>query len=103
MSLLDVTIRNAKPKSEPYKLVDAGGLHVLVTPAGGKLWRWKYRYNKMERLASLGKYPRVSLAEARAKHGMLRNHLASGGDPAEKLREEKEEQQGIALNTFEHF
>jgi integrase len=101
MSLLDVTIRNAKPKSKPYKLVDAGGLHVVVTPAGGKLWRWKYRYNKKERLAALGKYPSVSLAEARAKHEMLRNYLASGGDPADKLREEKEAQQGIAQNTFE--
>jgi len=101
MSLLDVTIRNAKPKSKPYKLVDAGGLHVLVTPAGGKLWRWKYRYNTKERLASLGKYPRVSLAEARAKHQMLRDCLAAGDDPAEHLRQEKETQQGIAQNTFE--
>lgn len=101
MSLLDVTIRNAKPKTKPYKLIDAGGLYVQVTPAGGKLWRWKYRYNKKERLASFGKYPRVSLAEARAKHQMLRDRLAAGEDPAEHLRQEKETQQGIAQNTFE--
>ena len=101
MSLLDVIIRNAKPKTKPYKLIDAGGLYVQVTPAGGKLWRWKYRYNKKERLASLGKYPRVSLAEARAKHQMLRDRLAAGEDPAEHLRQEKETQQGIAQNTFE--
>ena len=35
--LTDMVVRNAKPKSSPYKLFDGGGLFLLVSPAGGKL------------------------------------------------------------------
>jgi hypothetical protein len=36
---------------------DSGGLHLEITPAGGKLWRWKYRFKGKEKLMALGKYP----------------------------------------------
>ncbi|MBS0458160.1 MAG: DUF4102 domain-containing protein, partial [Proteobacteria bacterium] len=32
-------VQNAKPKDKPYKLADERGMFLLVTPAGGKLWR----------------------------------------------------------------
>lgn len=35
MPLSDTALRNAKPRNAPYKLYDAGGLFVIVTPAGG--------------------------------------------------------------------
>jgi hypothetical protein len=39
MALTDIAIRNARAHGRPRKLADSGGLHLLVTPAGGKLWR----------------------------------------------------------------
>jgi hypothetical protein len=54
MALNDVAIRNAKPMAKPYKLGDGGGLYLLVTPAGGKLWRVKFRVVGKEKLLSLG-------------------------------------------------
>jgi hypothetical protein len=33
-------VKNAKPKDKPYKLSDEKGLYLLVTPSGGKLWRF---------------------------------------------------------------
>lgn len=42
--LSDTQIRKAKPKAAPYQLTDGHGLFLWLTPAGGKLWRWKYRY-----------------------------------------------------------
>ncbi|GJL90436.1 MAG: hypothetical protein DHS20C04_00950 [Hyphococcus sp.] len=36
-------IKNAVPKDKPFKLSDGGGLHLLITPNGSKLWRVKYR------------------------------------------------------------
>ena len=42
MPLTDVTIRSAKPSLKAFKLTDGGGMFLLVTPAGGKLWRLKY-------------------------------------------------------------
>ena len=55
--LSDTAIRNAKPKDVAFKLFDGGGLFLLVTPTGGKLWRLKYRFGGTEKLLSLGVYP----------------------------------------------
>ena len=44
MPLTDTAIRNAKPRKAPYKLYDAAGLYLLVTPSGGMWWRLKYRH-----------------------------------------------------------
>src|ERR1700682_6610336 len=61
MPLTDVKVRNADPKQKAYRIPDAKGLHLFVTPSGGKLWRWKYRFNGAQKLMALGKYPEVPL------------------------------------------
>ncbi len=66
MPLSDTAIRTAKPTDKPYKLADEKGLFLLVTPAGGKWWRLKYRFGGKEKLLSLGTYPDVGLKDARA-------------------------------------
>ena len=58
MALTDTEIRRSKPGDKPYKLSDGGGLHLMVTPSGGKLWRWKYRFEGAEKLMALGRYPK---------------------------------------------
>jgi hypothetical protein len=60
---------------------DSGGMYLWVTPSGGKLWRWGYRFGGKEKLMALGKYPEVSLALARERHGEARKLLAAGTDP----------------------
>lgn len=62
--LTDVAIRKAKPAEKSYHLTDANGLSVSITPAGGKLWRYRYRYNGKAAILALGSYPDVSLVEA---------------------------------------
>src|SRR3977135_4159862 len=47
------------------KLVDGGGLHLLVNPDGARYWRMAYRYQGRQKTLALGVYPIVSLAEAR--------------------------------------
>jgi len=42
-------------------------LFILVTPKGGKWWRWKYRFDGKEKLLSRGVYPDVGLKEARTR------------------------------------
>lgn len=61
MALTNLQINKAKPAQKAYKLVDSGGLYLLVTPAGSKCWRFKYRYFGKEKLLSIGQYPHVSL------------------------------------------
>jgi hypothetical protein len=67
MPLTDVAIRNAKAAAKSYKLADGGGLHLLVTPAGGKLWRLKFRLHGREKQLSIGAYPEIGLGEARRR------------------------------------
>ncbi|ESQ80736.1 integrase arm-type DNA-binding domain-containing protein [Asticcacaulis sp. YBE204] len=88
MALSDASIRAAKAQAKPYKLTDGGGLFLLVTPAGGKLWRFKYRYNGAEKLLALGVYPEVGLKQARQRHDEAKKLLANGVDPnADKKRQ----------------
>jgi hypothetical protein len=44
MSLSEMQVRKAKPREKAYSMADGGGLYLWVTPAGGKLWRWSYRF-----------------------------------------------------------
>ncbi len=44
MSLSDAKVRNAKPRTKPYKIADGDGLFLLVTPTGSKYWRFKYSF-----------------------------------------------------------
>lgn len=99
--LTDAKIRQAKPQSAQYKLFDGGGLHLLITPSGSKLWRWKYtKANSSEGLKSLGRYPEVSLAQAREARNDMRKQLVQGIDPAEKARQEKHARLIAAENSF---
>ena len=65
MALSDVKVRNIKLSETRKKLFDSGGLFLLVTPQGGKYWRFKYRVKGKEKLLALGTYPEISLADAR--------------------------------------
>ena len=103
MPLNDRQIRNAKPTEagKKAKLFDGGGLYLEVTPAGGKIFRLKYRIGGKEKTLTIGKYPTVSLSEARQAAENARRLLVSGQDPSEAKQQEKRERQAAALNTFE--
>ncbi len=75
MSLTDAAIRKAKPTNKPFKLFDERGLLVLVTPSGGKLWRFRYRFGGKYKTLGLGVYPDVPLAKARGKRDQARELL----------------------------
>jgi len=100
MALTDITIRNAKPGPKDYKLADSGGLYVLVTPAGGKLWRLKFRVDGKERKLTLGRYPDTGLGEARKRRDAAREQIALGSDPAREKQRKKIQAQLAVENTF---
>jgi integrase len=101
MPLTDVAVRNAKPTSKPYKLADDRGLFLLVTPAGGRLWRLKYRVLGKEKLLSLGSYPDLSLREARDARDEARKLLANGIDPGERKQADKRAALQASADSFE--
>lgn len=98
--LTDLTIRKAKPGARAYKLTDGDGLHLLVTPSGGKLWRLQYRFDGKQKTLSFGSYPVVSLSEARDKRIEARKLLVGGHDPSIQKKIEKTMRAATAANTF---
>jgi hypothetical protein len=61
MKLTDTKVRNAKIGKSPVSLSDAGGLYLHITPAGGKLWRYNYRFGGKQKTITFGRYPEISL------------------------------------------
>lgn len=99
--LSDAKVRGLRGRKALYRVADGGGLCVEVTQAGGKLWRYRYRYNGKATMLSLGAYPEVSLAEAREKHRAARKMLNAGRDLVQERRAEKEQSKLRTDTTFE--
>lgn len=100
MPLSDTTIRTAKPKDKLYRLTDANGLCLEVTPTGSKLWRYRYRFNGSAKMLALGAYPAVTLLKARQLRDGARQLLIEGTDPGEQKKTAKQAQRVEGL-TFE--
>ena len=100
MALTDTAIKNAKPTDKPFKLSDERGLFLLVTPTGGKWWRFKYRYDAKEKMLSVGVYPDVTLKAARDRRDEARTQLADGIDPGEHRKAAKSAKADRAANSF---
>jgi integrase len=99
--LTDVEIKKAKPSSKPIRMFDAGGLYLEVATSGGKLWRFKYRFNGKEKRQALGTYPDTSLAKARERRDEARRLLADGVDPSENRKVQAAAKVALAENSFE--
>ena len=91
MALTALAIKNLKPRDSLYRVADSGGLCLEIAPSGGKLWRWRYSFNGKDQMLALGKYPAVSLEQARKKRDEARELVNAGKHPkrekdAQKLR-----------------
>jgi integrase len=101
MPLTDTSIRNAKPGEKPIKLFDERGLFLLVTPTGGKWWRFRFMFDGKEKLLSLGVYPDVSLKDARERRDEARKLVANGVNPSENRKIQKSARADLVANSFE--
>lgn len=100
MKLTDSIIKNAKTTDKMQKLADGNNLVLYIMPNGSKLWRYRYRYGGKENTLSLGKYPLVSLKEARAMREAASELLKQGIDPSVDKQETKLKQAVAIENTF---
>lgn len=100
MALTDVAVRAAKPGEKPKKISDGGGLHLLIAPSGGKLWRLAYRFGAKQKLLALGAYPAVTLADARKARDSAKSLLAKDVDPGEQAKADRLQKRVAGANTF---
>lgn len=89
MALTDIEILRPKPGKNPYEIANSGVFHLMITPSGGKLRRWKYRFDDAEKLMALGRYPETSLVEIRERHAQARKQLANGFDHLSERKAKK--------------
>ncbi|WP_448133438.1 Arm DNA-binding domain-containing protein [Stenotrophomonas rhizophila] len=101
MPLTNVAIRRAKPSDKPQKLADGGGLYPLITTAGAKSWRWKYRVAGKQKLLTLGLYPEVTSALARDSRKDALRRLRSGIDPAAESKATAAAHVGATVDSLE--
>lgn len=82
MALTDTALKALRPREKVYTVADDRGLYVEVFPTGGIVWRYRYRLNgKLEKL-TLGKYPALTLKNARIKRDEAAQAAAMGTSPA---------------------
>jgi integrase len=93
LMLTDRLIRDAKPRSSVYRLRDSNvvcrGFGLTVAPAGGKTFFLSYTSPEdgRRKQVAIGRFPALSLRDARMKAGQLRKAVDAGMDPAvEKQR-----------------
>ena len=95
-------IDKAKPKETDYSIPDGGGLGLLVTSKGTKLWRMRPRFDGKYIVLSFGEYPHVTLEQARRKRDEVKKQIAEGIDPREAKREQsRQKQEEDAVNALD--
>lgn len=95
-------VKEAKPKNKEYILTDGQGLNLRISPKGSKIWIFNYSVPIIKKRTNLtiGAYPAISLAEARAKREEFRALLAQGIDPKVDKQRQQEELENRNRNTF---
>lgn len=89
MALTDTALKALKPRDKTYTVTDDRGLYVEVFPTGGVVWRYRYRLNGKYEKLTLGKYPALTLKNARLKRDEAAHQVAMGESPARKKQQEK--------------
>lgn len=111
----DAAIRAIKPGDERKRINDGEGLYLLLFVKGGSHgWRFDYTNQARRKTISLGTYPDVTLAAARAEADRIRQLVAAGTDPSDQRKSTRAEHiksieadkiakaGGAAPGTFEH-
>lgn len=94
----------AKSKDKPYRLLDSNGLYLYVPVTGKKVWQLRYKLDGKERVLTVGKYPLMSLQEARDKAWLAKKDVSVGVDPvkAKKLSVKDNSFGSIYQEWYEH-
>jgi len=100
--LTALKLKTTKPTGKAFKLSDGGGLYFHMTARGSGSFRYDYRSSGKRRTLTIGKFPDLSLADARRLHQEARKDLANGIDPAEKKLTQRKAGGGNTFSEIAH-
>ncbi|EDW1731901.1 tyrosine-type recombinase/integrase [Salmonella enterica subsp. enterica] len=89
MALTDTALKALKPRDKTYTVSDDRGLYLEIFPTGGMVWRYRYRLNGKYEKLTLGKYPALTLKNARLMRDGASQMAAIGESPAQKKQRAK--------------
>jgi integrase len=105
MKFIDSYIKNLKPESSWYEKTEASGLGIRVMPSGNISWIYRFTLNGKRQKMTLGKYPGISLKQARELHLQAQNLKEEGINPVDDKKHEKLRERftvGILINEWYH-
>ena len=81
--LTQIGIDRLKPSNQRQEIPDAGlsGLYLVVQPTGIKSFAVRYRYDGRPRKLTIGRFPQLSIQEARIRAREALERLSYGDDP----------------------
>ncbi|MDR2459197.1 MAG: tyrosine-type recombinase/integrase [Deltaproteobacteria bacterium] len=94
------SINALKPNGKIQKITDGEGLYLHVSQVGGKVWRFNYRFLGKQYTLTIGKYPAISLKEAREQLIDAKRLLAKGMNPAKEKQEIKKSRYKASLDNI---
>ncbi|MGM8898448.1 MULTISPECIES: tyrosine-type recombinase/integrase [unclassified Psychrobacter] len=83
--------------SRPDKHSDGDGLQLWVRHTGNKVWISAYRWQGKQQSLTLGKYPVITLQQARQRNLEIKQQINEGINPKGKKKEKLAEQDGSRL------
>jgi integrase len=101
LNLSDVVIKNLFPSDKETMFKDGGGLFVNVNPNGSKYFQLRYTFEGKQKKIQIGKYPDMSLQEARIESLRIRLLINSGIDPSMERKKDKARGRVLVETTFE--
>lgn len=101
--LNDTYIRTLKANEKDQKHFDGGGLYLFIPKSGSKLWRLAYRFDGKTKMLCLGKYPLISLKEARERREDAKRLLSRGLDPGAHKKQIQQEKLVKIRDSFRNI
>ena len=102
--LTELQIKSAKKKSKPYRLNDSNGLYLWVAVSGTKSWQYRYQVSENGKRKdvnyTIGTYPSISLAQARAEQQILKSEVSQGVNVHERKLQLRKPKPKTKKDTF---
>src|SRR5262245_45244348 len=102
-NLTQIALDSLKPGDKRREVPDGkeSGLYLIVQPTGRMAWALRYRFEGKPKKFTLGPYPEIGLAKARALAGKGKASIADGIDPGAAKAAAKEGKQETGRDVVE--